>query len=39
MRDPYAFDLARVLEVARETGVALEVNAQPMADQAGRISA
>ncbi|MBI5549285.1 MAG: PHP domain-containing protein, partial [Deltaproteobacteria bacterium] len=28
-RDPFSFDLARVLEVAREQGVALEINAQP----------
>lgn len=28
-RDPYPYDLERVLEVAREEGVALEVNAQP----------
>jgi DNA polymerase (family 10) len=28
-RDPYAFDLARVLRAARENGVALELNAQP----------
>jgi DNA polymerase (family 10) len=28
-RDPYAFDLEAVLAVAREQGVALEVNAQP----------
>jgi len=42
MRDPYAFDLARVLEIARETGVALEVNAQPerldLSDQACRLA-
>ncbi|HCF56456.1 MAG TPA: DNA polymerase III, partial [Myxococcales bacterium] len=28
-RDPYPFDLPRLLEAAREEGVALEVNAQP----------
>ncbi|MCI0571066.1 MAG: DNA polymerase/3'-5' exonuclease PolX [Myxococcaceae bacterium] len=28
-RDAYAFDLEQVLEVAREEGVAMEVNAQP----------
>jgi DNA polymerase (family 10) len=28
-RDPYAFDLDSVLDVAREEGVALEVNAMP----------
>jgi DNA polymerase (family 10) len=28
-RDPYPYDLGRVLEVAREEGVALEVNAMP----------
>ena len=41
-RDPYAFDLARVLQVARETGVALEVNAHPerldLSDQACRVA-
>ncbi|MBI3181087.1 MAG: DNA polymerase/3'-5' exonuclease PolX [Myxococcales bacterium] len=29
VRDPYEFDLDRVLEVAREEGVAIEVNAMP----------
>jgi DNA polymerase (family 10) len=29
IRDAYAFDFARVLEVAKEEGVALEVNAMP----------
>jgi len=42
MRDPYAFDLARILEIARETGVALEVNAQPerldLSDQGCRLA-
>jgi DNA polymerase (family X) len=41
-RDPYAFDLEQVLEVAREEGVALEVNAQPerldLTDQACRLA-
>ncbi|MBS1149597.1 MAG: polymerase family [Myxococcaceae bacterium] len=29
IRDPYAFDFQQVLEVAREQGVALEINATP----------
>jgi DNA polymerase (family X) len=41
-RDPYPFDLERVLEVAGEEGVALEVNAQPerldLTDQACRLA-
>jgi DNA polymerase (family 10) len=41
-RDAYPFDLERVLEVAREEGVALEVNAQPerldLTDQACRLA-
>ncbi|HSP79995.1 MAG TPA: DNA polymerase/3'-5' exonuclease PolX [Myxococcaceae bacterium] len=41
-RDPYPFHLERVLEVAREEGVALEVNAQPerldLTDQACRLA-
>lgn len=41
-RDPYAYDLEAVLEVAREEGVALEVNAQPdrldLTDRACRLA-
>ncbi len=41
-RDPYEYDLERVLEVAREQGVAMEVNAQPdrldLTDQACRMA-
>jgi DNA polymerase (family 10) len=41
-RDPYAYDLEAVLEVAREQGVALEVNAQPdrldLTDHACRVA-
>ena len=41
-RDPYEFDLEAVLEVAREEGVALEVNAMPerldLTDRACRLA-
>jgi DNA polymerase (family X) len=41
-RDPYEFDLQAVLEVAREAGVALEVNAMPerldLTDKACRLA-
>lgn len=39
-RDPSGFDLARVLEVAREEGVAMEINSMPerldLSDKAAR---
>ncbi|MBI2891966.1 MAG: DNA polymerase/3'-5' exonuclease PolX [Deltaproteobacteria bacterium] len=41
-RDPYAFDLQRVIDVAKKRGVALEINAQPerldLSDKACRLA-